>query len=213
MTANKVVPSPKSVISDLSTTVNIALFLTAFFLLRYIPLPTSSETLAWLFVAQAEPSPAWVLAILLHENVYHLLANLGQLLYFGIVPERRLSTIEYLFFLFVTGILTVLVQVAQYNLNGVSGGIAGASGATMAVMGFTVANIGLYYLGHTDDAGVSNFRVTLFGVGAFWAITQTISDFYPGWTLAPGASGVAHLAGFLVGAGYAVLKTSQKYSI
>lgn len=207
MLANVEMPQTlKSVIEDLSITIWVVLLLSSFFLLRYFPLPVSSDTLGWLFVAQSNPSPAWILAILLHENIFHLVGNVGQFLYFGIVPERRLSTIEYVGFLVVTGVITTLLQVVQYLFRGVEGGMAGASGASMSVMGFTVAYIGLYYFGQVDDPEIYSSRFAIFAFGIGWAIIQTISDFYPGWTLAADASGIAHLSGFLLGTVFAYLK-------
>lgn len=207
MTTVQIHRTVKSVFEDLSVTITVVNILSVFFLLRYFPLPVSPDTIRWLFVAQADPSPAWIFAVLLHENIFHLVANLGQFLYFGIVPERRLSTTEYLGFLGVTGVLTILFQVVQYLFRGVKGGIAGASGASMAVMGFTVAYIGLYYFGQVDDPGIYTSRFAIFAFGLVWAVVQIISDFYPGWTLAADASGITHLSGLLLGAGYAYLQT------
>jgi membrane associated rhomboid family serine protease len=194
---------------DLTISLNVVFLLTMVFALRFIPLPVSTETITWLFVAQADPSPAWVLAPLLHQGIFHLTANIGQLLYFGIIPERKLRTREYIGFLAITGILSIMVEVVRYNISGVEGGMAGASGATMAVMGFAVASIGLHCLGYIENPGISdreNLRISLFLFGLFWIIVQLFSDFYPGWTLSPSASGVAHLLGIILGAGYAVSK-------
>ncbi|MFO7925421.1 rhomboid family intramembrane serine protease [Natronomonas sp.] len=199
----------EEVYRDLTVSLNVVFLLTVVFALRFIPLPVSIETIAWLFVAQADPSPAWVLAPLLHQGIVHLTANIGQLLYFGIIPERKLQTREYIVFLAITGILSIMIEVVRYNIREIEGGMAGASGATMAVMGFAVASIGLYYLGYTENPGISdrgNLRISLFLFGLYWIIVQLFSDFYPGWTLSPSASGVAHLLGIILGAGYAVLK-------
>lgn len=102
--------------------------------------------------------------------------------------------------------ITINAQVVDYITSGELGGVAGASGATMAVMGFTVAHIASYYAGYTDDPKIKDLRLTLFGVGVGWAGVQLISDFYPGWSLTPSASGIAHLLGFLLGIGYADVK-------
>lgn len=196
----------ETLFADYSVTLSVVLFLFGFFLLRFVRLPVQSETLTWLFVATAEPSPAWVLAPLLHANLRHLTANVGQLLFFGVVVERQLSVGEYLGFLVLTGVVTILLQVVQYLVQGVEGGIVGASGATMAVMGFSVAHVGLYYLGRVEKPPTYLARKGLFPAGLVWAVGQLISDFYPGWTLTADASGIAHLSGLLLGAGYAVLK-------
>jgi membrane associated rhomboid family serine protease len=206
----------EGVFDDLTITLNVVSVLAIFFFLRFFPLPVSSDTLIWLFLAQADPSPGWILAPLLHEGTTHFLANIGQLLYFGIVPEQNLRPREYVGFLVVTGVLSTLAVVAQYNFQGIEGGLAGASGATMAVMGFAVGSIGLFYLGRTDDPGVSaewNLRIILFGMAIFLSIVRLTSDFYPGWSLTPHSSGVAHLTGFALGLGYSIVDSRRTGSI
>lgn len=205
-------------LSDLSVSWNVGLLLSALFISLYFGLiPISSATFEWLLTASAAPSPGWLFAPLVHAGVVHLIVNVGQLLYFGIVPERRLSTLEYLGFLGVTGILTTLTVVVRYTLRGIDGGFVGASGATMAVMGFAVGHLGLSFVGRVDGSAVTsrNFSVPLFLMGCLWAVVQITADFTPGVTLgisAPGdtmSSGVAHLSGFLLGVAYAVLNARR----
>ena len=200
-------------LSDLSLSLNVSVVVLALFvLLFFVPLPVSPETFEWLLTARADPSPGWLFAPLVHAGVFHLISNVGQLLYFGIVPERRLSTREYLGFLGATGVLTTLIQVVQYNVRGIEGGIVGASGATMAVMGFAVGHLGLSFAGRVDRTvvGSRRYRVMLFLMGCLWAAVQIPSDFIPGVSVGMGppgdatSSGVAHLSGFLLGVGYAV---------
>jgi membrane associated rhomboid family serine protease len=191
----------------------VALLLCAFFFSRFLPLPVDAETLTWLFVAKAEPSPAWVFAPLLHANVFHLVANVGQLLIFGILTENRLSTREYLIFLVITAVLPLLAQVAQYNLQDIRGGVAGASGATTAVMGFAVGYLSLYYAGQVQDPVISagDLRNDVFFAGCIMITGQLIIDFSSIPTIplptsdGVSSSGTAHLSGLLLGVGYALL--------
>ena len=205
-----------SFINDIEVTISTAMILTVFFLPHFVPLPVNSESWTWLFVAKATPSPGWLFAPLLHAGIAHYVANVGQLLYFGVVPDRVLHRREYLGLLLIAGVVPVLIQVLIYNLQGIKGGLVGASGATMAIMGFTTAHLILYRFGWVANPGISNksnLQITLLVVGVGWTVTQLFSDFYHGWTITPKASGATHLSGILLGIGYAIVRARDNNSI
>lgn len=175
-----------------------------FFTTWYVPLGIEESTIKYWLIATANPSPGWLLASLSHASLVHFLGNLGQLLMFGAIVERRLTTRQYLGLLAISGTAATLVQVVKYNLTGIEGGMIGASGATFAVVSFAVVSL----LTHSDDNpllvdSLADIRPGLFLAGIVMLGGQLINDFTPYLSLSAKASGVAHLTGIILGAGYA----------
>jgi membrane associated rhomboid family serine protease len=176
----------------------------------YVPLGIDESTAAYWFIARANPSPGWILAMLSHVGPTHFFANIGQLLLFGRIVERRLSTRRYLVFLFTAGLTTTLVQVLEYNLNGITGGMVGASGATLSVVTFALVAL----LKTPDGSPLAATSSTEPRLGLVLAalivlVGQLLNDFTPYLSFSRRASGVAHLSGMLLGAIVALLSTRR----
>ena len=193
---------------DTPTTRRVCYFLILWsFLTWFLPLDVTESTAEYWFIATANPSPGWVLGAFSHVGLEHLLTNIGLLIIFGAIPERRLSTRQFLTFLIAAGLLTTLVQVLEYILNGVTGGMVGASGASYAVVSFTLTTL---YLTNTSDSKLNHtsrisFRPGVSAAALIIILGQLINDFTPFLSIAPKASGVGHLTGMILGALTAVL--------
>jgi len=157
---------------------------------------------AW-FVARASPSPGWLLAVLSHADLNHLAANLLFLVIWGTIAEHALGARRYAVFLAGTGVAGILTQVAQYVLAGVSGGIVGASAAAQATTAFAAVALAR---GRGPFETSALRRGVISGAVAIVAL-QLLNDFVGASTVGPESSGVAHLTGMLLGAGYALVET------
>lgn len=176
----------------------------------YVPLGIDESTASYWFIAKANPSPGWILAMLSHVSITHLLANTGQLLFFGSIVERRLNTQQYVTLLFTVGLITTLVQVLEYNLNGVTGGMIGASGATFSVVTFALIAL----LNSSNGSPLTATSSTDLRPGLILAaitilIGQLLNDFTPYLSFSQQASGVAHLSGMILGATVALFYTCR----
>jgi membrane associated rhomboid family serine protease len=159
---------------------------------------------AW-FVARASPSPGWLLAELSHAGLNHLAANLLFLVIWGTIAEHALGARRYAGFLAATGVAGILAQVAQYLATGVSGGIVGASGAAQAATAFAAVALAR---GRGPFETRALRRGLVSGAVAIVAL-QLLNDFVGASTVVPESSGVAHLTGMLLGAGYALVGTRR----
>lgn len=160
------------------------------------------------FVARGSPSPGWLLATLSHADLNHLLANLLLLAIWGTITESTLGARRYAAFLAVTGVAGILSQVALYVVRGVSGGIVGASGAAQAATAFAVVTLALGR-GPLETAAIRYGALA----GAVSIVSlQLLNDFVGALTVVPESSGIAHLAGIVLGATYAVVDSRQEKS-
>jgi membrane associated rhomboid family serine protease len=176
----------------------------------YVPLGIDESTATYWFIARANPSPGWILAMLSHVSLTHFLANTGQLLFFGSIVERRLNTQQYLTFLFTVGLITTLVQVLEYNINGITGGMVGASGATFSAVTFALIALLKSSNGNPLTATSStDLRPGLVLAALTILIGQLLNDFTPYLSFSQQASGVAHLSGMILGATVALLYTRR----
>ncbi|WP_435118379.1 rhomboid family intramembrane serine protease [Halolamina sp. C58] len=157
------------------------------------------------FVARASPSPGWVLAVLSHADLNHLAANLLFLVIWGTIAEHALGARRYAAFLAGTGVAGILAQVAEYVLTGVSGGVVGASGAAQATAAFAAVALAR---GRGPVETPALRRGLVSGAVAIVAI-QLLNDFAGTSTVVPESSGVAHLTGMVLGAGYALVETGR----
>ncbi|WP_053948747.1 rhomboid family intramembrane serine protease [Halolamina sediminis] len=160
---------------------------------------------AW-FVARASPSPGWLLAVLSHADLNHLAANLLFLVIWGTIAEHALGARRYAAFLAATGVAGILAQVAQYVLTGVSGGIVGASGAAQATAAFAAVALAR---GRGPFETPAVRRGLISGAVAIVAL-QLLNDFVGASTVVPESSGVAHVTGMLLGAGYALVEMGRE---
>ncbi|GAB7012334.1 rhomboid family intramembrane serine protease [Halolamina salina] len=159
---------------------------------------------AW-FVARASPSPGWLLAVLSHADLNHLTANLLFLVIWGTIAEHALGARRYAGFLAATGVAGILAQVAQYVVAGVTGGIVGASGAAQATTAFAAVALARGR-GPVESPALRRGLVS----GAAVVVTlQLLNDFVGASAIAPESSGVAHLTGMLLGAGYALVEVGR----
>jgi membrane associated rhomboid family serine protease len=176
----------------------------------YVPLGFDESTTTYWFIATANPSPGWILAMLSHVSITHFLANAGQLLLFGSIVERRLNTQQYLTFLFTVGLITTLFQVIEYNIKGITGGMVGASGATFSIVTFALIAL-LEPLNGSPPTVTSptDHRPGLILAALIILIGQLLNDFTPYLSFSQRASGIAHLSGMILGATVALLYTSR----
>ena len=193
--------------ADTVVTRTVFAFLLAWYVLSwYVPLGIDGSTATYWFIARATPSPGWILAMFSHVGLTHLLANTGQLLLFGGIVERRLTTQQYLTVLLTAGLSTTFVQVVEYNINGITGGMVGASGATFSVVTFGLVAL----LKSSNGNPLTTASATDLGL-VFAALTiligQLLNDFTPYLSFSQQASGVAHLSGMILGATVALLDT------
>jgi len=174
----------------------------------YAPLGIDESTATYWFLARANPSPGWILAMFSHVSFDHFLANTGQLFLFGAIVERRLTTKQYLTFLFTTGLLTTLVQVLEYNINGITGGMVGASGATFAVVTFALVTLLKTSNGNLfATTSSTDLRLGLILAALIILTGQLLNDFTTYLSFSQQASGVGHLTGMILGATVAILYT------
>lgn len=157
------------------------------------------------FVARASPSPGWLLAVLSHADLNHLAANLLFLVIWGTIAEHVLGARRHAAFLAATGVAGILTQVAQYVHTGVSGGIVGASGAAQATTAFAAVALAR---GRGPFGTPALRRGLVSGAVAIVAL-QLLNDFFGASTVVPESSGVAHLTGIVLGAGYALVETGR----
>jgi len=187
-----------------------AFLLIWYVIIWYVPLGIDESTASYWFIARANPSPGWILAMLSHVSISHFLANSGQLLLFGSIVERRLNTQQYLTFLFTAGLITTLVQVLEYNINGITGGMVGASGATFSVVTFALVALLKSSNGSPLTAtSPTDLRPGLILAALTILIGQLLNDFIPYLSFSQQASGVAHLSGMILGATIALLYTRR----
>ena len=140
--------------------------------------------------------------MLSHADLNHLAANLLFLVIWGTIAEHALGARRYAGFLAATGVAGILAQVAQYVLAGVSGGIVGASGAAQATAAFAAVALAR---GRGPFETPALRRGVVSGAVAIVAL-QLLNDFVGASTVVPESSGVAHLTGMLLGAGYALVR-------
>lgn len=193
-------------VRDTVITQAVSLFLILWFVVTwFVPLGLDEATLKYWLIATANPSPGWFLASFSHASIKHFLGNLAQLLVFGVIVERQLNTRQYLAFLAITGTTATLVQVVEYNLTGIEGGMIGASGATFAVASFALVTLltqSEHHPLHSDSP--TDLRPGLIFGGIVIVGGQLLNDFTPYLSYSAKASGIAHLTGILLGAGYAL---------
>jgi len=146
----------------------------------------------------APPATIWT-SMFLHGGFMHLLGNMWFLWIFGDNVEDALGPVRYLVFYFVVGTLGALAQIfampdSMVPMIGASGAIAGALGAY--VMLYPRARV-----------------ATLVMIPLLWPVIQVrawvfLGLWFLGQFLLPTGSGVAwmaHVGGFLAGAGLARL--------
>jgi membrane associated rhomboid family serine protease len=188
-------------IADTKVTRLVSAWLLVWYLItHYVPLGIDESTTTYLFFATANPSPGWILAMFSHAGIVHLLGNIGLLLLFGIIVERRIETRQYLTFLFTTGLITTLFQVLEYNINGITGGMVGASGATFSVVTFALVAL---LRSPTDTHRDLIIAAIIILIG------QLLNDFTSYLSVSQKASGVVHLSGMIIGATFALYHTRR----
>jgi rhomboid family protein len=160
-------------------------------------------------VDSSEPwtSRPWTLltCTFLHGDFFHLLGNMLFLFVFGRAVNSWLGTVRYLALYVLLGVIASLGH-ALFSADNFSG-LVGASGAISGVMGLALAlfprhKVRIFYW--------LRFRAGTFEIAAFWALI-----FWFGWDLIQllllspkGGGGVAfmaHIMGFLAGAGAGAL--------
>lgn len=196
-------------LADTVVTRTIFAFLFIWYIVSWsVPLGIDGSTATYWFIARANPSPGWIFAMFSHVSLNHFLANTGQLLLFGAIVERRLTSKQYLTFLFTAGLLTTLVQVLEYNINGITGGMVGASGATFAVVTFALVTLLKSSNGNPlATTSPTDLRPGLILAALIILIGQFLNDFTTYLSFSQQASGVGHLTGMILGATVAILYT------
>lgn len=97
----------------------------------------SEEFFAWLFTTESikTPSPGWILSVISHGNLPHLIFNIGLLLVAGGLSEPHLKRLEYIIFFFITGGLSSLLHIAIWPADAPT---VGASGAIFGFIGYSM---------------------------------------------------------------------------
>jgi membrane associated rhomboid family serine protease len=158
------------------------------------------------FGAGVDPSPGWLLSTFSHVSVDHFAVNLFVLAIYGGLLEERLPSPQLLVFFVVTGLASTMAQVAWYAVANPAGVAVGSSGGVFAVVAcFTV----FAAVGHYRGASLSP-QATVYGVlGVPLVALQLLNDFHPAVTLSPTTGAWGHLAGVLLGAGWALVALSR----
>ncbi|MEP6511869.1 MAG: rhomboid family intramembrane serine protease [Dokdonella sp.] len=144
-----------------------------------------------------------ITAIFIHADWLHLTGNLLFLIVFGVSAERALGSTRFLALFVFGGALANLV--GALTLAGTSAPIIGSSGAVSTIVG---AYLGLFpraRLGLVLPLGVflEFVRIPASLLIGFWAALQLLFTY-----VGPAFGAVAwwtHIAGFLVGIGFALL--------
>jgi membrane associated rhomboid family serine protease len=149
--------------------------------------------------------PPWTIltSMFLHGGFWHLVGNMWFLWLFGDNVEEALGSVRYLFFYLTVGILGALAQVlarpdSLIPMVGASGAIAGALGAY--AMLYPRARV-----------------ATLVMIPLLWPVIQVRAWFFLGlWFVmqflmpASGVAWMAHVGGFIAGAGLARLLARRR---
>jgi len=160
-----------------------------------------------LFVARQRPSVGWLLAPLAHapEQWTHLVSNVGQLLVFGGIAERRLRRERYVVFLAVSGLATTAAQVTSYAVVGAAArgfGTFGASGIALALAALVVVDSSRFRLATGRWYGEVTWVWAL--MGAFVVSRAFLDLFVAGSEVGV----VGHLTGVLIGLSYGLVRSS-----
>lgn len=140
----------------------------------------------------------WVISVFSHGSIIHLLANMITLLFFGPIVESIIGKKKFALLFTISGVLTVLSQLAFNMVLGIDSAILGASGGVAMLLGMLAM--------YKPDMKILIFFVIplrlWIGIGVFIAISligvfstlfgQNIAHF-------------AHLVGVFIGLTYAIL--------
>ena len=123
-----------------------------------------------------------VTSIFLHGNLIHLVFNLFALIFFGLILEKQITSKNFLFVFFTSGILASIISAFFYSqVLGVSGAIFGVIGALTIIR----PNIIVW---------VYNLPMPMFIASIIWVIADIIGIFNPS-----GIANLAHLSGIIIG--------------
>lgn len=204
--ATEVIAKKKTISESVSWKLAIFIILWTIVQLYITPLfgiEQMSEQWNEIFILDSEnPLLYWtyVTSIFSHGSLFHLFINIFVFLSFARLIEYEMSTIEYLSFLFITGILAGVIQIwiaSQFISESIQ--LVGFSGAVSGVIGYATArfNIPIYLLFIFEMkikkaiglyVAVSVAIIVVFGFGAF-RIAHT-----------------AHIAGIFIGFIYGLYK-------
>ncbi len=140
-----------------------------------------------------------VTAMFMHANFWHILFNMYSLYLFGGMIAPRLGAKRFLALYFTAGIAGNLLWLANEMFAGPSGILLGASGAVMGVIAASAMmepDVRLFILFIPYPVKLRTMALVFFGLDVF-------NEIFAG--PAAGVAYLAHIGGFLIGAGFAAI--------
>lgn len=134
------------------------------------------------------PSVGWILGLLGHKSLDHMITNLALLAVYGVQVERVISGRRLLLLFFGVGLLSALIHTNITGNNAI-----GASGAALGVSIFWSV---VYFYGNVSEATTADNigRPTAIAAPIIVLITA-VADFY----FISGTGGIAHISGGVLG--------------
>lgn len=186
-----------------------ALLLAVFGLELFVWWVFGPTTWQYLFLADATPSPAWLLAQFAHRSVQHLVTTSVVILVYGALLERRLGTRTFLGFYLAAGYASTAAQLGEYVGGTPSLGTLGASGAALGLVTlFTTTTIAAAVGG---DSYRTEADPVFAASGVFIVGTLLVNDFLPGIQVAAGTAPFGHVGGMLTGLFYGLFRLRTQH--
>lgn len=150
----------------------------------------------YLFLADLDPSPAWLLAPFAHRSIEHLLTTASVVVVYGALVEATYPAGTVLAFYLAAGYASTAAQLGEYVGGAPSLGTLGASGAALALVALFSTTILVRRLRATPVTPVE----VLFAASGIVIIGLLLAnDFLPGVRFAAGTAPYGHLGGVLAG--------------
>jgi membrane associated rhomboid family serine protease len=186
-----------------------ALLLAVFGLELFVWWLFGPATWQYLFLADAMPSPAWVLAQFAHRSIEHLVTTSVVILVYGALLEGRLGTWTFLGFYLAAGYASTAAQLGEYVGGTPSLGTLGASGAALGLVAlFTTTTIAAAVGGGSYQTEADPvFAVS----GVFIVGTLLVNDFVSGIQIAAGTAPFGHVGGMLTGVFYGLVRVRAQH--
>ena len=157
----------------------------------------------YIFLANLQPSPGWVMAPFSHRSISHLVTTVSVITVYGGLVEERLPAATYFAFYVLAGYASTIAQLVEYA-NGLSGlGTLGASGAALGLVTFFATTTAVRYLEAPQRVPIVHRLFALTGL-AIAALILT-NDFVPGIVFRTGTAPLGHAGGMMAGLAYGLV--------
>lgn len=157
----------------------------------------------YIFLANLDPTPGWVMAPFAHRNVTHLLTTLVVIVLYGSLVESWLADSTVFAFYVLAGYASTAAQLVAY-LGGAPGlGTLGASGAALGLVALYVVR--MFGQALWNPSAVTAVDGVFTGSGCLIVAMVVANDFVAGIVFATGTAPLGHLGGILAGVAYGLV--------